>query len=77
VPGDPVQVLEAEGEGDLDLLVLGSRRFGPVRRVLPGSVSSELVRLAPCPVIVVPRSVEFDASPGALAARDESEPVAS
>ncbi|MET0763018.1 MAG: universal stress protein [Thermoleophilaceae bacterium] len=54
---------------------MGSRGFGPVRRVLLGGVSSEIVRLAPCPVMVVPRSVEFDSSAGALAAHDEPESV--
>jgi nucleotide-binding universal stress UspA family protein len=39
----------------VDLLVLGSRGYGPIRRVLVGSVSSELVRGAACPVLVVPR----------------------
>ena len=75
VPGDPGQVLEAEGERDPDLLVLGSRGFGPARRVLLRSVSSEIVRLAPCPVMVVPRSVEFDSSAAALAAHDDCESV--
>ena len=37
------------------LLVLGSRAYGPLRRVLLGSVSTALVRSAPCPVIVHPR----------------------
>jgi nucleotide-binding universal stress UspA family protein len=55
VSGDPVRVLETEGDRDLDLMVLGSRGFGPVRRVLLGSVSSDIVRLAPCPVMIVPR----------------------
>jgi nucleotide-binding universal stress UspA family protein len=55
ITGAPVEVLEAEGRGDIDLLVLGSRAFGPLRRVLLGSVSAELMRQAPCPVMVVPR----------------------
>ena len=42
---------------DLDLLVVGSRGYGPLRRTLVGSVSDELVRTAPCPVLVVPRGV--------------------
>jgi nucleotide-binding universal stress UspA family protein len=41
---------------DLDLLVVGSRGYGPLRRTLTGSVSGELVRTAPCPVVVVPRT---------------------
>jgi nucleotide-binding universal stress UspA family protein len=40
---------------DVDLLVLGSRAYGPVRRALVGSVSSSVVRHASCPVLVTPR----------------------
>jgi nucleotide-binding universal stress UspA family protein len=69
--GDPVRMLAHEADRGLDLLVLGSRGYGPVRRVLLGSVSTELVRSAPCPVLLVPRSVEFDPSAGGMAAHDE------
>jgi nucleotide-binding universal stress UspA family protein len=41
---------------DLDLLVVGSRSHGPVRRLLLGSTSARLVREASCPVLIVPRS---------------------
>ena len=41
---------------ELDLLVLGSRSHGPVRRLLLGSTSSTLVRRAACPVLVLPRT---------------------
>jgi hypothetical protein len=41
----------------LDLLVLGSRGYGPLGAVLLGSVSNTLVRTARCPVVVVPRSI--------------------
>lgn len=47
--------LRAEAEKGVDLLCLGSRAFGPVRRVLLGSVSASVVKDAPCPVLVVPR----------------------
>ncbi|MBK8295414.1 MAG: universal stress protein [Solirubrobacterales bacterium] len=40
----------------LDLLILGSRGYGPIRRVLLGGTSLKVVRSAACPVIVVPRS---------------------
>lgn len=39
-----------------DLLVCGSRGYGPVRQVLLGSVSARLIRDATYPVIVVPRT---------------------
>ena len=74
--GDPVRVLEHEAGEDLDLLVLGSRGYGPVRRVLLGGVSDDVMRRSPCPVLVVPRSVEFDPSPGGMAAHDEVAPAA-
>jgi nucleotide-binding universal stress UspA family protein len=53
--GDPVQKLLEAAEMGVDLLVLGSRGFGPVMRLLIGSVSSRVIRQAPCPVLVVPR----------------------
>jgi nucleotide-binding universal stress UspA family protein len=47
--------LRAEAEKGVDLLCLGSRGFGPLRRVLLGSVSAAVVKDASCPVLVVPR----------------------
>jgi nucleotide-binding universal stress UspA family protein len=55
--GDPVEKLLEAAEMGVDLLVLGSRGFGPVMRLLIGSVSSRVIRAAPCPVLVVPRPV--------------------
>lgn len=55
---------------DLDLLVVGSRGQGPVRRLLLGSTSSRLVREARCPVLVVPGPV------AAAAVDEEAEPSA-
>lgn len=40
---------------EFDLLVVGSRGQGAVRRVVPGSVSAKVVRQAECPVLVLPR----------------------
>jgi nucleotide-binding universal stress UspA family protein len=54
VEGDAAAALVADSAGD-DLLFTGSRRRGPVRRVLPGSVSARVVRDVACPVVVVPR----------------------
>jgi nucleotide-binding universal stress UspA family protein len=53
--GDPAEVLAARSR-ELDLLVVGSRGYGPVRQVLIGGVSAELMRRAACPVLIVPRS---------------------
>ena len=53
--GDVVDELAALDEREIDLLVCGSRGYGPVRRVLLGGVSRRLIRRAACPVVVVPR----------------------
>jgi len=47
---------------DLDLLVVGSRSHGPMRRLLLGSTSTRLVREAACPLVILPRGVD---APGA------------
>ena len=53
--GDPDRKLLDDATMGVDLLILGSRGFGPVMRLLIGSVSSKVIRQAPCPVLVVPR----------------------
>jgi nucleotide-binding universal stress UspA family protein len=54
------------------LLVCGSRARGPLRRVLLGSVSLALIRLADCPVVVVPRRAahHIQAAPVAALSRN-------
>jgi nucleotide-binding universal stress UspA family protein len=52
--GPPAAVL-AERSARFDLLVVGSRGYGPVGRVLAGSVSSALARTCECPLVVTPR----------------------
>lgn len=47
-----------EESAHADLMVVGSRGYGPHRAVLLGSVSGRLVREAACPVLVLPRGVE-------------------
>jgi nucleotide-binding universal stress UspA family protein len=54
--GDTVEALAALDEREIDLLVCGSRGYGPVRRVLLGGVLRKLIRRAACPVVVVPRA---------------------
>jgi nucleotide-binding universal stress UspA family protein len=53
--GNPVPELLSQCEQGVDLLLMGSRGYGPVRSVLLGSTSSMMVRAARCPVIVLPR----------------------
>lgn len=43
-----------------DLLVCGSRGYGPVRQILMGSVSTQVMRKAAYPVVIVPRSQDAD-----------------
>jgi nucleotide-binding universal stress UspA family protein len=50
--------LLAEQSHDVDLMVTGSRGYGPARAVVLGSVSGDLVRHAGCPVVVLPRGAE-------------------
>jgi nucleotide-binding universal stress UspA family protein len=53
--GSPGDSLVRECEEGVDLLMLGSRGYGPLARVLLGSVSRHVAQHAPCPVWVVPR----------------------
>ncbi|MBJ7328586.1 MAG: universal stress protein [Solirubrobacteraceae bacterium] len=66
VPGDPdCQVMNGPAgivlrdlSDHVDLLVVGSRGWGPIRRVAVGSTSDYLTHHAHCPVVVVPRPSE-------------------
>jgi nucleotide-binding universal stress UspA family protein len=55
--GEARELLAGETAG-LNLLVVGSRGYGPLRAVLLGSVSSALVRSAQSPLVVVPRGAD-------------------
>lgn len=50
----------AQAAADFDLLVAGSRGYGPLRRTILGSASAKLVRSAACPVLVLPRGAGVD-----------------
>jgi nucleotide-binding universal stress UspA family protein len=52
--GRPADVLIGLSE-TVDILVIGSRGYGPLRAVLLGGVSGQVIRSAACPVVVVPR----------------------
>jgi nucleotide-binding universal stress UspA family protein len=65
--GSAERALADTTRDELDLLVCGSRGYGPVRSVLLGSVSRHIVDHAHCPVLVVPRTA---------GARLDREPVA-
>jgi nucleotide-binding universal stress UspA family protein len=53
--GSPFEELAAFGD-HVDLLVVGSRSYGPVRRLVLGSTSGHLTQHAVCPLLVVPRA---------------------
>ena len=55
--GAPVAAL-AHAADDVDLLVCGSRSYGPLGALLLGSVSRPLLHRAPTPLLVVPRGRE-------------------
>jgi nucleotide-binding universal stress UspA family protein len=52
--GKPAGVL-VDASRQADLLVMGSRGYGPMHAVLLGSVSHYVVRRASCPVVICPR----------------------
>ena len=54
--GDAAEEL-ALYSASLDLLVVGSRGYGPIGRLIHGSTSRKLTHIARCPLLVLPRSV--------------------
>ena len=54
-----------------DLIVVGSHGYGPVRRLVLGSVADRVVRLAPCPVLTVPHHTLRATSPLWTAAHEQ------
>ena len=53
--GDPAEELSLYS-ASLDLLVVGSRGYGPIGRLIHGSTSQRLAHMARCPLLVLPRS---------------------
>jgi len=53
--GDPVEELTLYS-ASLDLLVIGSRGYGPLGRLVYGGVAQRLARTARCPLLVLTRS---------------------
>jgi nucleotide-binding universal stress UspA family protein len=54
---DPADGLVAASES-LDLLVMGSRAYGPMKAVMLGGVSRQVIARAACPVLVIPRGTD-------------------
>lgn len=70
--GDPGAMLE-QHSGECDLLVVGSRSYGPVRRVLLGSVSAHLMRHAHSALLITPRGAK---NPESLYEREREDGLA-
>jgi nucleotide-binding universal stress UspA family protein len=60
--GTPSREL-AERSESVDLMVMGSRGYGPMRAVLLGGVSHGLVHKAACPVLILPRGAKAGLQP--------------
>ena len=60
--GEPSDELARFGD-ELDLLIVGSRGYGPIGRLFNGSTSNYLARRARCPLLVLPRSAAADGVP--------------
>ncbi|MGN6170729.1 MAG: universal stress protein [Solirubrobacteraceae bacterium] len=59
--GHPAEEL-AVYSASLDLLVIGSRSYGPLGRLVHGSTAFELARRARCPLLVLTRAARASAS---------------
>jgi nucleotide-binding universal stress UspA family protein len=65
--GNAAEIL-AEASEQLDLLLVGSRGYGPLHSVVVGGVAGRVVREAACPVIVLPRKAGHVADDSLFAA---------
>lgn len=59
VGDDPVRAILSEAQGDYDLLVLGTPMIAPTGETLFGTTLDDIVKLAPCPTMLV-RGVGVD-----------------
>jgi nucleotide-binding universal stress UspA family protein len=57
--GDAGSIL-AEASADFDVIVAGSRGYGPLKRTVLGSTTRKLIAGAACPVLVIPRATALD-----------------
>lgn len=49
-----VEIVRHARAADVDLIVMASHGYGPIRQVLLGSTTERVLHRAPCPVLVVP-----------------------
>ena len=74
VYGQPAEEL-ALYSASVDLLVVGSRGYGPVGRLVHGSTAHRLARMARCPLLVLPRPAGEPAKPTARTADPQSDVI--
>lgn len=73
LPGEEL----AAFSGRVELLIVGSRNYGPVRRLVLGSTSDYLARHARCSLLVLPRQAPSAAQTPPEAVQSGLEPAAS
>jgi nucleotide-binding universal stress UspA family protein len=61
--GSAAHVLAEQAELGVDLMVTGSRAYGPILSFWLGSVSEDLIRLSATPLVIAPRGL-LDPGPG-------------
>ena len=71
IDGDAARDLVAASR-EVDLMVVGSRCWGPARRVVAGSTSDHLLHHAACPVLVAPRTAKAAPLGAPRAAHDKA-----
>ena len=75
VIGTPTEELVGLSQ-HVDMLFVGSRAWGPVRRILLGSTAAGLSRRSACPLIVVPRGAGTGGAGATSAEGERGGPVA-
>ena len=63
----------ARFSGEVDVLVVGSRGYGPIRSLMLGSTAVHLASSAQCPLLVLPRAEDEDPGleEGSASSRDD------
>jgi len=65
-PNVAAEILDQALTWPADLIVMGSHGHGGLTRLMLGSVAERVLRLADCPVLIVPHSTEHAVPPGSV-----------
>jgi nucleotide-binding universal stress UspA family protein len=68
-------IMRAIEDHEPDLLVMGTRGDGRMRRAVLGSVANQLLKVAACDVLIVPRGAEASLAPSAERSAQSSAPM--